>query len=129
MAQQRKGRRIAAWSLTGLITFVFVASAVAKLAKADAVVQMFDKWGLSNQVLLIGVGELVSAVLFLIPRTTSLGLLLLSAYLGGAIVTHMQNGESYFGPAVLLLLVWVAGYLRHPELLQSFRESKAMVQY
>lgn len=69
-------------------------------------------------------GELVSAVLFLIPRTTSLGVLLLSAYLGGAIVTHMQNGEPYFGPAVLLLLVWVAGYFRHPELLQSFREAK-----
>ncbi len=124
MPPQSKGRRIAAWILTGLITLVFVASAVAKLTKVSAVVEMFDKWGLSNYVLLIGVGELVSAVLFLIPRTTSLGILLLSAYLGGAIVTHMQNGEPYFGPAVLLLLVWVAGYLRHPELLQSFRQAK-----
>lgn len=124
MAQQSKRRRIAAWILTGLITLVFVANAVAKLTKASPVVEMFDKWGLSNYVLLIGVGELVSAVLFLIPRTTSLGVLLLSAYLGGAIVTHMQNGEPYFGPAVLLLLVWVAGYFRHPELLQSFREAK-----
>ncbi len=124
MPQQSKGRRIAAWILTGLITLVFVASAVAKLTKVSEVVEMFDKWGLSNYVLLIGVGELVSAVLFLIPRTTSLGILLLSAYLGGAIVTHMQNGEPYFGPAVLLLLVWLAGYLRHPELLQSFRKAK-----
>lgn len=124
MAQQSKRRRIAAWILTGLITLFLVASAVAKLTKVGAVVEMFDKWGLSNYVLLIGVGELVSAVLFLIPRTTSLGVLLLSAYLGGAIVTHMQNGEPYFGPAVLLLLVWVAGYFRHPELLQSFREAK-----
>jgi hypothetical protein len=44
--------------------------------------------------------------------------------MGGAIVTHMQNAEPYYSQAVLLLLIWVAGYLRHPELLQSFRTAK-----
>jgi hypothetical protein len=75
--------------------------------------------------LLIGIGELVSALLFLIPQTNSLGLLLLSSYLGGAIVTHMQHGQPFFAPAILLLLVWIAGYLRHPEVLQSFRGAAA----
>ena len=56
---------------------------------------MMQKWGLGEQVTLIGVGEAVSALLFLILRTHSLGLLLLTAYMGGAIVTHMQHGESY----------------------------------
>ena len=84
---------------------------------------MFEKWGLKNYLLLIGSGELISALLFLIPRTSSLGLLLLSAYMGGAIVTHMQHGESYIIPSAVLLLVWIAGYLRHPEVLQSFRAS------
>ena len=49
-----------------------------------------------------------------------LGVLLLSGYMGGAIATHMQHGESYIGPSIFLALIWVAGYLRHPELLQSF---------
>jgi len=103
---------------------MFVGSAAGKLVSAAPVVEMFEKWRLGNQLTLIGVGELVSALLFLIPVTNSLGLLLLSAYLGGAIVTHMQHGEPYVVPAVLLVLVWVAGYLRHPEVLQSFRAGK-----
>ena len=62
-----------------------------------------------------------SALLFLVPLTHSLGLLLLSAYMGGAIVTHMQHGESYIAQSVILALIWVTGFLRHSELLQSFR--------
>ena len=125
MHSQSKGRRIAAWILTSLLTLMFVGSAIGKLLGAQPVVEMFTKWGLKDQTLLIGAGELISALLFFIPRTNSLGVLLLSAYLGGAIVTHMQNGEPYVAPAVMLVLVWVAGYLRHPEILQSFRSGKA----
>jgi hypothetical protein len=125
MDQQSKGRRIAAWIMTTLITLVFVSSAVFKFSAAPQVVEVFQKWGLGDKVLLIGIGELVSALLFFIPRTNSLGVLLLSAYMGGAIVTHMQNAEPYYGQSVLLLLIWVTGYLRHPELLQSFRTAKS----
>lgn len=125
MERQSKGRRIAAWTLTGLLTALFIFSAVMKLAGAQQAAEMFEKWGLKGQLMLIGSGELISALLFLIPRTNSLGLLLLSAYMGGAIVTHMQHGEPYIIPSVVLLLVWVAGYLRHPEVLQSFRGPNA----
>jgi hypothetical protein len=37
------------------------------------VVQAAEKWGLRDRLILIGVGELVSALLFLIPPTNSLG--------------------------------------------------------
>ncbi len=124
MTTQSKGRRVAAWILTGLISLMLIGSAAGKLAGAQSMAEMFEKWGLGGQLRLIGAGELISALLFLIPLTNSLGVLLLSAYLGGAIVTHMQNGEPYIVPAVLLLLVWVAGYLRHPEVLQSFRAAR-----
>jgi len=116
-----RGRQIAGWVLTGLLAALFIASAVGKLMRANQVVEMFEKWGLGNEVLLIGAGELVSALLFVIPRTHSLGVLLLSGYMGGAIVTHMQHGESYVGQSIILLLIWIAGYLRYPQLLQSFR--------
>jgi DoxX-like family len=116
-----RARQIAGWFLTGLLTALFVASATMKLMRATQVVEMFQKWGLGNEVLLIGAGELTSALLFLIPRTHSLGLLLLSAYMGGAIVTHMQHGESYVGQSIMLVLIWIAGYLRYPQVLQSFR--------
>jgi uncharacterized membrane protein YphA (DoxX/SURF4 family) len=121
MGQPSKARSLAAWILTGLLSLLFIASAAGKLMQADQVVEGFSKFGLDDYILLIGVGELVSALLFLIPRTNSLGLLLLSAYMGGAIVTHMQHGEAFVAQSVILVLVWVAGYLRHPEVLQSFR--------
>jgi hypothetical protein len=122
-----RGRRIAGWVLTGLLTALFVSSAAFKLAGAAPVVEVFQKWGLENHRLLIGVGELVSALLFVIPRTHSLGLLLLSGYMGGAIVTHMQHGESYTSQSVILALIWIAGFLRHPEVLQSFRATRPAV--
>jgi hypothetical protein len=80
--------------------------------------------GLRNHLELIGIGELVSTELFFIPLTISPGLLILSAYLGGAIATHMQNGEPHIIPALLLIVVWAAGYLRHPEVFESFRSGK-----
>jgi DoxX-like family len=119
---QSRVRSVTAWILTGLLALLLIASAAAKLLGAEPAVKGFTDFGLGDYILLIGVGELVSAILFLIPRTNSLGLLLLSAYMGGAIVTHMQHGESFVAQSVILLLVWVAGYLRHPEVLQSFRE-------
>ena len=62
-------------------------------------------------------GEPLSALLFLIPKTHPLGVLLLSGYMGGAIVTHMQHGESNVAQSVILRLIWVAGFLRRPSLL------------
>jgi hypothetical protein len=121
MSAMSKGRRIAGWVLTVLVSGLFVASSSGKLLKAEQVVEMMEKWGLGDHVLLIGVGELVSALLFLAPWTHSLGLLLLTAYMGGAIVTHMQHGESYVRQSGILLLIWLTAFLRYPEVFESFR--------
>jgi len=47
--------------------------------------------------------------------------------MGGAIVTHMQHGEAYVGQSIMLILIWVAGFLRHPEVMQSFRTAPPRV--
>lgn len=117
-----KTRKVTTWVFVGLMSALFIMSALMKLmADANAeIAQNFIKWGLDGNLKLIGIGELVSAILFLIPRTSSLGVLLLSAHLGGAIVTHMSNAEMFFPQIIMLLLVWVANYLRNPEMLSSF---------
>lgn len=109
-----RGPRIAGWVLSGLLGALLLGSAGGKLAAAGPVVEMFGKWGLADWRTVIGVGELASAVLFLVPRTAVLGTLLLSSYLGGAIVTHMQNGESFVPAAIILVVLWVAAGLRMP---------------
>jgi hypothetical protein len=78
------------------------------------------KYGLGEQVRLIGAGALLSAFLLLISRTSSLGILLTSSFWGGAICIHMAHGEPYLLQAVLLGLSWAGAYLRNPAALGSF---------
>jgi uncharacterized membrane protein YphA (DoxX/SURF4 family) len=117
-----KTRKITAWIFVGIMSALFIMSATMKLFSGtdSAMAQSFVKYGLEGKLMLIGIGELIAAILFFIPKTSSLGVLLLSAHMGGAIVTHMSHGEMYFPQAIVLLLVWVADYLRNPEMLASF---------
>ena len=122
---QSKARRITAWILSALITLMFTISAVAKFLRPPEVMIAVQKWNLTDELTMIGIGELVSALLFFIPKTHSLGVLLLSAYMGGAIVTHMQNDEPYIVQAITLLVIWIVAYLRDPAVLNSFRKNEA----
>jgi hypothetical protein len=86
------------------------------------------KYGLGEQVRLIGAGALLSALLLLTPRTSSLGILLTSSFWGGAICTHMAHGEPYLFQAVVLVLAWAGAYLRNPATLSSISEHPGMTQ-
>ena len=78
------------------------------------------KYGLSEQMRLIGAGAFLTALLLLMPRTSSLGILLTSAFWGGAICIHMAHGEPYIFQTLFLVLSWVGAYLRNPATLSSF---------
>ena len=51
------------------------------------------RYGLGEQARLIGAGAILAALLLLIPRTSSLGILMASSFWGGAICIHMAHGE------------------------------------
>jgi len=76
-----------------------------------------DGAGLKDWRVIIAIGEIVSAILFLLPPTNRWGTLLLSSYMGGAIMLHMINGMSIMMPSAVLILVWVVFFMRNPELL------------
>jgi hypothetical protein len=82
--------------------------------------EALGKYGLGEQVRLIGVGAIFSALLLLIPRTSSLGVLLTSSFWGGAICIHMAHREPYLFQAIMLVLSWAGAYLRNPATLGSF---------
>ncbi len=84
------------------------------------VVQKMSEFGLSQQMQLIGWGELITAVLLLIPRTSSLGILLTSSFWGGVICIHMAHHLDYVFPSVLLALSWLGAFLRDPATFRSF---------
>jgi hypothetical protein len=71
---------------------------------------------LGNWRIIIALGEITSTLLFLFPKTNKLGTILFSAYMGDAIVVHMISGLPTIMPSVILIVVWVTGFIRNPEL-------------
>lgn len=107
-------KRIAGWVLSVLISaFLIVASASGKFLEWEGKAEMFDQLGWTTDVMFkIGVVEVAIAVLFLIPRAAFLGAILLTAYLGGAVSTHVRVEEPFFIPIVIGILAWIALGLR-----------------
>lgn len=105
------------WVLTALISLAFIGSAGMKLMGGAGGDEASAAMGLTAEnIKLIAVVELASVVLFIIPRTGLLGTLLLAAYLGGAIATHIEHQQSFMVPVILQVLVWITAVLRFPEL-------------
>jgi hypothetical protein len=86
------------------------------------------KYGLGDEVRLIGAGAILTALLLLIPRTSSLGILLTSSFWGGAICIHMAHGEPYLFQAAMLVVSWAGAYLRNPATLSSFSGPPGMTR-
>ncbi len=88
-----------------------------KLVKPAFVVEEFARLGYAERLALgIGILEVVCAVVYAIPRTSVLGAILLTGYLGGATTTHVSIGDPFFGPIVVGLLVWGGLFLRDDRL-------------
>ena len=111
-------KNIIYWVLTGLIAFVFIGSAVGKLtANADALT-LAEGFGLNAQTYtFLGIIEIISIILFIIPRTGILGTLLLAAFMGGAIATHLEHAQSVLAPCIIQAFLWMVAIYRFPELL------------
>jgi hypothetical protein len=116
--------------ITGLVLHILIAALM--LAAGSAKVlglipeeQLKDLGIIGQQIWLIGTGEIITAILLLIPRTSSLGILLASGFWGGTICFHMSRGDPYLMQSALLLLTWVGAYLRIPATFSSFWGSAA----
>jgi len=92
-------------------------SAMMKLKGGAAPAQMFSHLGLGESLILpIALLEVASLTIYLVPRTSVLGAILLTGYMGGAILTHLRVGEPPVIQAVLGILVWLGLYLRESRL-------------
>lgn len=103
------------FGIHGLVAFAMVGAATMKaMGKIEA------SAGLENYNTAVIIGEIASAILLLLPRTLSVGLLLTTAFWGGAIVVNMvapEEGLEWLTPAFLLLATWVGSLLRDPRTL------------
>lgn len=107
--------------LSGLVVLFLLFDASVKLAQTTMAVEASASLGLAAHLMLpIGLIELVCLAVYVVPATSVLGAVLLTGYLGGAVVTHLRVGSPLLGytlfPLYVAALMWGGLYLREDRL-------------
>lgn len=107
------------WIVSLWPAFVIGTSAHWKLSHNPAYVREFARIGWPEHALaLLAFLQLGSLILFLIPRTSVLGAVLLTGYLGGAVAAYTRMGQPYpvTVPLSTSMIAWLGIWLREPRL-------------
>lgn len=106
--------------LSVLPSLLLLLDGVSKLFKPAPVVEATVQLGYpESSIVVMGIVLIISTILYLIPRTSVLGAILLTGYLGGAAATHLRVGNSLFNmlfPVFFGALLWGGIYLRDARL-------------
>jgi hypothetical protein len=112
--------RTALWisyGLSALIVLFLVADAAVSIFAPHLLADAQAKVGMPGELSpTIGVIILVCALFFAIPRTATIGAILITAFAGGAICTHLRVGEigsvPQFVSVALAAAAWLSLWLR-----------------
>ena len=113
------------WVLSGLFIAFMIFDGSIKLALIQPVIDSMTALGYPVETArMLGVIGLVSTLLYAIPRTSVLGAVLLTAYLGGAVSAHVRIGSPLFSHDLfgvyMGLIAWGGLWLRNPRLRAVF---------
>lgn len=107
--------------LSAVVVLFMIFDGVIKLPPLEIVTQTMVQLGWpadANVSRMLGIIGLVSTALYALPRTSVLGAILLTAYLGGAVATHLRIGSPLFSHILfgvyLGAILWGGLYLRDP---------------
>ena len=106
--------------LSGLAALFLLLDGVMKLLKPAVVVESTVQLGYPESAIVgIGLVLLACTVLYVIPRTSILGAILLTGYLGGAVATQVRVDAGWFTilfPVLFGCIVWGGLWLRDNKL-------------
>ena len=112
--------RVQLWAgriLTVLLALAFGLSCFMKLKGGPEFAEGSAQLGLPDSMRIsLGMLELICLVIYLVPQTSIIGAILLTGYMGGAILAHWRVGEAFIPQIVIGVLVWLALCLREPRL-------------
>jgi DoxX-like family len=101
--------------VSALAVLFLLLDGVTHLMKPAPVAEAFQRLGFPLSLSVeLGFIELACVVLYVIPRTSILGAILLTGYLGGAVATHLRVLDPVFDtifPILIGALVWGGLYL------------------
>jgi hypothetical protein len=99
-----------------LASLFLLVDGVMKLLKPPVVVKATLQLGYAESAILgIGTTLLICTVLYIIPRTSAVGAILLTGYLGGAVASNVRAGMPLFNvvfPMILAGLAWSGLWFR-----------------
>ena len=107
--------------MSGLVIAFMLLDGAMKLVPLDVVVTTSEQMGIPGSLArTLGIIGLICTLLYAVPRTSVLGAILLTGYLGGAIASHLRLGDPIFTHTLfglyLGLLAWGGLYLRDARL-------------
>ena len=113
-----KKMTIAGWIIGGLpAALLILMSPMSILQKPDVVENMKHYGYPEGCVMWIGIALLISCILYLVPKTSVLGAILMTGYFGGAVATHVRASESTWFIAVIFgILFWGGLWFREPRI-------------
>ena len=117
-----KGQSIAGRALSGLVILFLLFDAGLKLASPETAIKYSPPglgWSLDVPTMyLLGTLLLIPTILHIWRPTAVLGAILITAYLGGAIATHVRIGSPLFSHSLfgvyLGVMLWGGLWLRDP---------------
>jgi|SRR6516164_927728 hypothetical protein len=102
--------------LSTLASLFFLVDGVMKLLKPPVVVKATLQLGYAESAIVgIGTTLLICTVLYIVPRTSAVGAILLTGYLGGAVASNVRAGMPLFNvvfPMILAGSAWSGLWLR-----------------
>jgi hypothetical protein len=121
MGANRKWMIWAGWAMSGLMIAFMLFDSLAKLALESHVIAATTGIGYPEHAIRpLGAIALVCTVLYAVPRTSVLGAILLTGYLGGAIASKVRIDDPLFSSTLFGvyfgLLIWGGLYLRDERL-------------
>lgn len=119
----KKKRPWAGIVISAIPTLFLLMDAVGKLVKPEPVITGTVELGYPETVILpLGIVLLICTILYAVPKTSVLGAILLTGYLGGAVATHVRIRNPLLThtlfPVYLGILIWLGLYFRDVRLRQ-----------
>jgi len=95
-----------------IASLIIAGGAISQILGVRSVADDMIKAGVGNYYRGLGVAKLIFLALYLYSKTFRLGFLLLCCFFGGAMATLLSHQLNPLPPAIPLMLLWIATYLK-----------------
>lgn len=121
LAPVSKTSRIAGWIISGLLIAFFVLDSAGKIILEAHNVSGSAALGWPESKLrAIGITLMISTILYAFPKTSLIGAILLTGYMGGAIAVMARAGMPVYFSIVFAFLIWIGLALRDARIKRLF---------